>query len=140
MDLTDDEKQLASISKAFHERKEEIEDLIFRLLHEGESQTEVAREFGQAVGTINRKAKRFGAPRVYGPDGFQVFVDQMRDTVLKELKPGDKFWGQKEARAKFECGSGRLASARNELVKEGVLETVLPGGVDTMGYRRRLDS
>lgn len=135
MDLTQDEKQLALISKAFYQNRGKIEDLIKSLLLNGEQQVEVAREFGMAVGTINRQAKRFGAPRVYGPDSFEAFVDEMRKAVLQELKPGDQFWGQKEARAKFQCGSGRLGSARSELVREGLLETVIPGS-DSLGYRR----
>jgi hypothetical protein len=53
-------KELAALSKAYHDNKEAIDELVLKQLEDGRAQVSICRDFGMTANQVHQRAKRVG--------------------------------------------------------------------------------
>lgn len=134
MKLTNEQRELARISREYGENRRGIIELMDELLLAGHRQADVARLLCKDSTYISRRARMLGVPAREESDPLPALVDEMRAAMEAELESGERFWSGLQAQKRFGRRTGILAAARDVLIAEGLVETVVPGNA-ACGYR-----
>lgn len=134
MKLTPRERALAKFAKDYYDNKSEIDELVKKLLLNGEKHADIAKLTSLSPQAIYSRAEKIGAPKNRKEVKERV-LDKMRTALIEDFEIGDLIWGQAEACQKFKTNTIFIKEAKKALAAEGLIKPSNPK-YPTIRYRR----